>query len=106
MFYFNLYFYCIKCGNILCIKNQDRSSLYNLNRSHKIKVSNKFFTQRENINLLLSIIDTASNWIIILENENGIRVASGMFIAVIQSPGLGQKVLKFAIIMPQKQVHY
>ena len=41
-----------------------------------------------------------------LENGNGIRVASGMFIAVIESAGLGQKVLKFAIIMPQKQVHY
>ncbi|MDP4114604.1 MAG: hypothetical protein Q8903_00630, partial [Bacteroidota bacterium] len=39
-----------------------------------------------------------------LQNENGLRVASGMYLATIDCPGFGQKVLKFAIIMPQKQI--
>jgi hypothetical protein len=39
-----------------------------------------------------------------LQNENGLRVASGMYIAVVTSPNLGEKVLKLAIIMPQKQI--
>lgn len=39
-----------------------------------------------------------------LENENGLRVASGMYIAIVSSPEFGEKVLKFGIIMPQKQI--
>jgi len=39
-----------------------------------------------------------------LQNESGLRVASGMYIALISSPKFGDKVLKFAIIMPQKQL--
>ncbi len=39
-----------------------------------------------------------------LENESGLRVASGMYIALINNPKYGDKVLKLAIIMPQKQI--
>ncbi|RLD66529.1 MAG: hypothetical protein DRI84_04560, partial [Bacteroidetes bacterium] len=39
-----------------------------------------------------------------LENESGLRVASGMYIALISNPKYGEKVLKLAIIMPQKQI--
>ena len=39
-----------------------------------------------------------------LENESELRVASGMYLAIVSSPKFGDKVLKFAIIMPQKQI--
>lgn len=39
-----------------------------------------------------------------LQNESGLRVASGMYLAIVSSPKYGEKVLKFAIIMPQKQI--
>ncbi|MCF6271368.1 MAG: T9SS type A sorting domain-containing protein [Melioribacteraceae bacterium] len=39
-----------------------------------------------------------------LENESGLRVASGMYIALVSNPKYGDKVLKLAIIMPQKQI--
>lgn len=39
-----------------------------------------------------------------LHNDYGLRVASGMYIAIVSSPNIGEKVLKFAIIMPQKQI--
>lgn len=39
-----------------------------------------------------------------LQNESGLRVASGLYIALISAPGYGEKVLKFSIIMPQKQL--
>lgn len=39
-----------------------------------------------------------------LKNEDGLRVASGVYIAVISNPTLGDKILKFAIIQPQKQI--
>ncbi|HZW37695.1 MAG TPA: hypothetical protein VFF33_00195 [Ignavibacteriaceae bacterium] len=39
-----------------------------------------------------------------LLNEDNLRVASGMFLAIVDSPNFGQKVLKFAIIQPQKQI--
>lgn len=39
-----------------------------------------------------------------LENETALRVASGMYLAIVSSPKYGDKVLKFAIIMPQKQI--
>ncbi len=39
-----------------------------------------------------------------LKNYDGLRAASGMYIAVVHSPKYGDKVLKFAIIMPQKQI--
>jgi hypothetical protein len=39
-----------------------------------------------------------------LKNQAGLRVASGMYLAIVSVPGVGEKVLKFAIIMPQKQI--
>lgn len=39
-----------------------------------------------------------------LQNESGLRVASGMYLAIVSSPKYGEKILKFAIIMPQKQI--
>lgn len=39
-----------------------------------------------------------------LQNESGLRVASGMYLAIVSSPKYGEKVLKFAIVMPQKQI--
>ena len=39
-----------------------------------------------------------------LQNENGLRVASGLYIAIISSKKFGDKILKFTIIMPQKQI--
>jgi len=39
-----------------------------------------------------------------LENENGLRVASGLYLAIVSSPNYGEKILKFSIIMPQKQL--
>lgn len=39
-----------------------------------------------------------------LKNDSGIRVASGLYIAIVNSPKYGQKILKFTIIMPQKQL--
>ncbi len=42
------------------------------------------------------------NWDLL--NESGLRAASGMYLAIISSPIYGDKTLKFAIIMPQKQI--
>jgi hypothetical protein len=39
-----------------------------------------------------------------LQNENGIRAASGLYLAIVSSPKFGDKLLKFSIIMPQKQL--
>lgn len=39
-----------------------------------------------------------------LKNRDGLRAASGVYLAVVSSPGLGDKVLKFSIIQPQKQI--
>jgi hypothetical protein len=39
-----------------------------------------------------------------LKNEDGLRVASGMYIALVENPKFGSKVLKLAIVMPQKQL--
>jgi hypothetical protein len=39
-----------------------------------------------------------------LLNESGLRAASGLYIALISALGYGEKVLKFSIIMPQKQL--
>ena len=39
-----------------------------------------------------------------LKNKDGLRAASGVYLAVVSSPGLGDKVLKFSIIQPQKQI--
>lgn len=39
-----------------------------------------------------------------LQNENGIRVASGLYLAIVSSQKYGDKLLKFSIIMPQKQL--
>lgn len=39
-----------------------------------------------------------------LLNESGLRVASGLYLAIVSSPIYGDKVLKFSIIMPQKQL--
>ncbi|MCE1190051.1 MAG: hypothetical protein LWX56_13040 [Ignavibacteria bacterium] len=34
----------------------------------------------------------------------GLRVASGVYIAIVSSPQYGDKILKFSVIMPQKQI--
>jgi len=39
-----------------------------------------------------------------LQNETGLRVASGLYIAIVSSPKFGEKILKFSIVMPQKQI--
>ena len=39
-----------------------------------------------------------------LLNDAELRVGSGMFLAIVSSPKYGDKVLKLAIIMPQKQI--
>lgn len=39
-----------------------------------------------------------------LQNEAGLRVASGMYIAIVTSPKYGEKILKFGVIQPQKQL--
>ena len=39
-----------------------------------------------------------------IQNEAGLRVASGMYIAIVTSPKYGEKILKFGVIMPQKQL--
>ncbi len=42
------------------------------------------------------------NWDLL--NQSGLRAASGMYLAIVSSPIYGDKTLKFAIIMPQKQI--
>jgi hypothetical protein len=39
-----------------------------------------------------------------LNNESGLRIASGVYLAIVSSPGYGEKILKFSVIMPQKQI--
>jgi hypothetical protein len=39
-----------------------------------------------------------------LLNQDRLRVASGMYIAIVSVPNMGDKILKFAIIQPQKQI--
>jgi hypothetical protein len=39
-----------------------------------------------------------------LLNEDGLRAASGLYLAMVSSPEYGEKILKFSIIMPQKQI--
>ena len=39
-----------------------------------------------------------------LLNESGLRVASGLYLAIVSSPKYGEKILKFSIIMPEKQI--
>lgn len=39
-----------------------------------------------------------------LNNESGLRIASGLYLAIVSSPGYGEKILKFSVIMPQKQI--
>lgn len=39
-----------------------------------------------------------------LKNESGLRVASGLYLAIVNVKGYGEKILKFSIIMPQKQI--
>jgi hypothetical protein len=43
------------------------------------------------------------NWDLL--NSSGLRVASGMYLAIVSSPIYGDKTLKLAIIMPQKQIN-
>ena len=40
-----------------------------------------------------------------LRNEDGLRAASGLYLAIVTVKGYGDKVLKFTIIMPQKQIN-
>ena len=57
-------------------------------------------------NLIRSLVkddgDPFMTWDLL--NENGLRVASGMYLAIVSNVEFGQRVLKFAIIMPQKQI--
>lgn len=39
-----------------------------------------------------------------LKNEDGLRIASGLYVAIVKSPKFGEKILKFSVIMPQKQI--
>lgn len=39
-----------------------------------------------------------------LLNDYDLRIASGIYLAIVSSPGLGEKVLKFSVIMPQKDI--
>jgi hypothetical protein len=39
-----------------------------------------------------------------LRNEDGLRAASGLYIALINIKDYGEKILKFSIILPQKQI--
>jgi hypothetical protein len=39
-----------------------------------------------------------------LQNENGLPVASGMFIAHVEVPGIGERVLKLAVILSQERL--
>ncbi|MFC2103206.1 T9SS type A sorting domain-containing protein, partial [Bacteroidota bacterium] len=39
-----------------------------------------------------------------LTNESGLRMASGMYLAIVSSGSYEDKILKFALIMPQKQI--
>jgi hypothetical protein len=39
-----------------------------------------------------------------LTNEASLRVASGVYLAIVTSPKFGDKVLKFSVILPQKQI--
>lgn len=39
-----------------------------------------------------------------LTNEARLRVASGVYLAIVSSPKFGDKVLKFSVILPQKQI--
>ena len=72
------------------------------------EVNIKIYTLSGTLIRTLTTEDKASptvpflNWN--LQNENGLRVASGMYLAIVSAPGYGEKILKFAIIMPQKQI--
>lgn len=72
------------------------------------EVTVKIFTLSGTLIRTLTTEDKATatlpflNWN--LQNEDGLRVASGMYLAIVTSPGYGEKVLKFAVIMPQKQI--
>ncbi len=39
-----------------------------------------------------------------LKNENNRRVASGMYMAVVSAQGFGEKILKFGVILPKKEL--
>ncbi|MBV6511240.1 MAG: hypothetical protein FMNOHCHN_00719 [Ignavibacteriaceae bacterium] len=39
-----------------------------------------------------------------LKNESRRRVASGMYMAIVSSPGFGEKILKLGIVQPMKQI--
>jgi hypothetical protein len=39
-----------------------------------------------------------------LKNEDGLRAASGLYLSIVTVRGYGEKILKFSIIMPQKQI--
>ncbi|MCJ7552939.1 MAG: hypothetical protein MUO34_03555 [Ignavibacteriaceae bacterium] len=72
------------------------------------EVNVKIYTLAGRIIRTLTTSDKAAptmpflNWD--LKNEDGLRVASGMYLAIVSAPGYGEKVLKFAVIMPQKQI--
>lgn len=68
------------------------------------EVEIKIFTLSGVLIRTLSKLDSNPNLEWDLLNESGLRVASGMYIAMVSNPELGDKVLKLAIVMPQKQI--
>ncbi len=68
------------------------------------EVTIKIYTLSGQLLRVLSKNDASPfmNWD--LKNKDGLRAASGVYLAVVSSPGLGEKVLKFSIIQPQKQI--
>ncbi len=71
-------------------------------------VTIKIFTLSGSLIRTLTTEDKSSpdspflNWD--LKNEDDLRVASGLYLAIVNAPGYGEKVLKVAIVMPQKQI--
>lgn len=70
------------------------------------RVTVKIFSLSGNLIRTLRKNDLASMVRWDLENEHGYRAASGVYIALVENPEFGQKILKFSIIMPQKRVQY
>ena len=67
-------------------------------------VSIKIYTVSGNLVRTLEKNDNSPFMTWNLQNEDRLRVASGMYLAIVSNPELGDKVLKFAIILPQKQI--
>jgi hypothetical protein len=70
------------------------------------EVNIKIYSLSGNLIKTIRKNDSAASFRWNLKNESGMRIASGMYLAIIDVPNIGQKILKFAIIQPQKQVHF